>query len=200
MGELVQEFRARGSVQVEAIRPGLAVASILFLANSPVLLIGGAVLLWLGLSRVLELSWILGAVFLLIGSAAVFIGLRLRQLSRSEPGTAWVVDRSGITVGGIALAWDWLDPTRLAMEPAAYSGGLELAVVLPLTDRGRAHALTLSTDTRRALNPGVRDTPLTGPQPLTTVRIPRMKEMSAREFAAALDEIREGLAPQVFDA
>jgi len=188
---MLRQFEAQGYITTEAKRPLVHLASTLMLAMCPLPLLLGAVVSIAALAgRFDEAQW-LGPVFLVLGAAALWGGLRLRRGARRARGAHWLVDTRGITIDGVGpVPWCDLEPPTQRMESAPYDDGYQLTLVLPLTAVGAQRALALPPAARRVLNAAVRDTLLTGPQPVTSIRVPAMKEMPADHFAWFLDQIR----------
>lgn len=187
-GDLMHQLRTRGVVQIEASNRASRTAAILFLALAPLLILGGLIMAAVGVAGGRGGITMGGVALLLVGVGGVLSGLALRRRARRAPGALWTVDGRGITIDGVGpVPWFDLTPPARRMEPAPHDEGRQLALVMPLTPDGRQRALALLPTARRVLNAAVRESLVTGPQPLTSVRIPAMKEMSAEAFAEFLD-------------
>lgn len=186
--DLLHELRTRGHVRVEARHQGGHNASLIAQALGwPILVLGVITLVGVLVS---DADHVMVAVaFLLVGLVAAPMGLLLRRTSRRAAGAVWTMDARGITIDGVGpVPWADLMPCTRRMEPAAHDSGRQLTLVMPMTPAGAQRALLLTPESRRVLHAGVRDTPLTGPQPVTSLRIVTMKELTAEAFASFLDQ------------
>lgn len=189
--EVWRELLSRGRIVVDATHSASQLGGVLALSLGSLGVVGALVLVVLGLVIAEAALLAVGAIVAVAAAVALVLGFALRRASRRPGGPRWVVDARGITVDGVGpVPWIDLEPSTYRMEPAARSDGYERTLVMPLTPAGAQRALALAPASRRVLNEGVRDTLLTGPQPVTSIRIPTLVVMSAGQFAAFLDAAR----------
>ncbi|OYN90491.1 hypothetical protein [Parenemella sanctibonifatiensis] len=185
------ELQSQGWTEIRTRELGVRTAMLLFLAISPLPLVGGVGMAIGGLvGGITELIWI-GLVMALVGAAGLMIGLQIRRRSLRPTGPVWRLDPAGITVAGTGpVPWSDLEPAKQRMERNPYDDGWQLAYGMPLTPAGQQRALALAPAHRRVLNPGVRVTVIGGPQPLQSLRVPTPEGMSDAEFTQVLNSAR----------
>ena len=189
--DLWRELRANGTVMLEpkwfelrSIAAGIAGVALLISLAGVILVLAGAAEVGL-------------AAFGVTGFGLLIAGT-LARISLFSRESQWVVDRRGLTIGGVGpIPWTDVAPTTSRMEQSLYDEGRSLTLVLPLTGHGSRRAALLPPHAQKVLDPGRSRALLGGERPMSAIRIPNMKgtprEDVARFLDGAMDLARRGL-------
>lgn len=189
--DLRRELRANGTVMLEpkrfelrSIAAGIAGVALLISLAGVILVLAGAAEVGL-------------AAFGVTGFGLLIAGT-LARISLFSRESQWVVDRRGLTIGGVGpIPWTDVAPTTSRMEQSLYDEGRSLTLVLPLTGHGSRRAALLPPHAQKVLDPGRSRALLGGERPMSAIRIPNMKgtprEDVARFLDGAMDLARRGL-------
>ena len=123
--DLWRELRANGTVMLEpkrfelrSIAAGIAGVALLISLDGVILVLAGAAEVGL-------------AAFGVTGFGLLIAGT-LARISLFSRESQWVVDRRGLTIGGVGpIPWTDVAPTTSRMEQSLYDEGRSLTLVLP---------------------------------------------------------------------
>ncbi len=185
--DLFAEFRGRGQVVAETVRPGALGATMIL---GGLALAAGLLTVLLGVLAAARGDASLGMavvgvllVTLCLGAAALWSWRR----SATARGRTWVIGTEGITIDGVGpVPWGDLEPPTERMEDAPRDEGRQLALVMPFTPAGQVRADQLDPSLRGVLNDAARPRAFGTPR-VHSVRIVRMKGTDRHEFARFLE-------------